>query len=143
MGLLSNKKLGDAESATAAAEPPGSAAVPRGVYTIDEHLLSPREVAERFGTQVDWMNMAASKGLTSQQAKEQQDKYGLNQLTPPKQRSEIVKFLLQFTNPLMALLLVAGGLTFMAYALQVRLASVVLGVCVRSAQRCAACTQGL
>jgi len=29
-----------------------------------------------------------------------------------------VKFLLQFTNPLMALLLVAGALAFMAYALQ-------------------------
>lgn len=29
-----------------------------------------------------------------------------------------MKFLLQFTNPLMALLLVAGALTFMAYALQ-------------------------
>lgn len=42
----------------------------------------------------------------------------LNQLTPPKTTPEIIKFLLQFTNPLMALLLVAGALTFMAYALQ-------------------------
>jgi magnesium-transporting ATPase (P-type) len=118
MGLLSRKKLGDVESGEAAAS---AAAAPRGVYTIDEHLLSPREVAQRFGTHVEWMQMSNSKGLTSQQAKEQQEKYGLNQLTPPKERSEIVKFLLQFTNPLMALLLVAGGLTFMAYALQVGL----------------------
>jgi magnesium-transporting ATPase (P-type) len=42
----------------------------------------------------------------------------LNQLTPPKTTPEIIKFLLQFTNPLMALLLVAGALTFMAYGIQ-------------------------
>jgi magnesium-transporting ATPase (P-type) len=54
------------------------------------------------------------------QAKELQEKHGLNRLTPPKEQPEIIKFLLQFTNPLMALLLVAGSLTFMAYALQVR-----------------------
>jgi hypothetical protein len=53
------------------------------------------------------------------QVKELQQKHGLNRLTPPKEKPEIIKFLLQFTNPLMALLLVAGGLTFMAYGLQV------------------------
>lgn len=52
------------------------------------------------------------------QVKLAQEKYGLNRLTPPKEQPEIVKFLLQFTNPLMALLLIAGALTFMAYALQ-------------------------
>lgn len=52
------------------------------------------------------------------QAKEAQEKHGLNRLTPPKEKPEIIKFLLQFTNPLMALLLIAGGLTFMAYTLQ-------------------------
>lgn len=44
--------------------------------------------------------------------------FRLNQLTPPKTTPEIIKFLKQFTNPLMALLLVAGALTFMAYGIQ-------------------------
>jgi hypothetical protein len=43
---------------------------------------------------------------------------GLNRLTPPKETPEIIKFLKQFTNPLMALLVVAGALTYMAYGIQ-------------------------
>lgn len=35
------------------------------------------------------------------------------QLTPPKDIPEILKFLKQVANPLMLLLLVAGGLTYM------------------------------
>jgi hypothetical protein len=31
------------------------------------------------------------------QAKQLQEKHGLNRLTPPKEKSELVKFLLQFT----------------------------------------------
>ncbi|GBF90642.1 p-type atpase [Raphidocelis subcapitata] len=104
----------------APAEPPGEAdkVAERGAYTVDEHLLSPQEVAARFGTAVDWPSPVNSKGLTSDQVKRLREQHGLNRLTPPKEKSEIVKFLLQFTNPLMALLVVAGSLTYMAYALQ-------------------------
>eukprot|EP00775_Hariotina_reticulata_P010475 gene10475-10633_t len=109
MGLFQRRKAAPEASTTVGA---------RGDYVVDEHQLSPEEVASRYGVVVDWKNIGASKGLTSPQVKDLQSKYGLNRLTPPKEKSEIVKFLLQFTNPLMALLLVAGALTFMAYALQ-------------------------
>jgi len=59
MGLLKRKKTADDEAPVSAAA--------RGTYDIDEHLLSPREVAERFGTQVDWQNIQGSRGLTSAQ----------------------------------------------------------------------------
>lgn len=61
---------------------------------------------------------AGSKGLTSAQVQERLVKYGRNMLTPPKEVPEIIKFLKQLANPLMALLLVAGALTYMAYGLQ-------------------------
>jgi hypothetical protein len=39
----------------------------RGSYSVDEHLLSPQEVAARFGTSVEWASVPASKGLTGEQ----------------------------------------------------------------------------
>lgn len=90
----------------------------RGSYDVDEHHLSPQAVAERFGVHIDVGNSASSRGLTLEQVKERQDKYGLNRLTPPKDVPEIIKFLKQFTNPLMMLLVIAGALTYMAYGLQ-------------------------
>jgi hypothetical protein len=39
----------------------------RGDYVVDEHQLSPEEVAGRYGVEVDWKNIGASKGLTSLQ----------------------------------------------------------------------------
>lgn len=44
---------------------------------------------------------------------------GPNKLSPPKDKPEWLKYLLQFTNPLLALLIVAGVLTFVAYGIQV------------------------
>lgn len=35
--------------------------------------------------------------MNPMQAKQLQEKHGLNRLTPPKEKSELVKFLLQFT----------------------------------------------
>ncbi|WIA28646.1 hypothetical protein OEZ86_011182 [Tetradesmus obliquus] len=96
----------------------GGAVQARGAYEVDDHMVSPEEVAERYNVTIDWENIGGSKGLTSQQVKDLQAKHGLNQLTPPKTTPEIIKFLKQFTNPLMALLLVAGALTFMAYGIQ-------------------------
>lgn len=65
MGIFSKPKaVDDPESGD------GPTAVgARGEYCVDEHHLSPREVAERFGTTVDWKNIAASQGLTSQQVR--------------------------------------------------------------------------
>jgi Cation transporter/ATPase, N-terminus len=44
---------------------------------------------------------------------------GPNKLSPPKEKPEWLKYLLQYTNPLLALLIVAGVLTFVAYGIQV------------------------
>jgi magnesium-transporting ATPase (P-type) len=44
---------------------------------------------------------------------------GPNKLSPPKDKPEWLKYLLQYTNPLLALLIVAGVLTFVAYGIQV------------------------
>ncbi|KAI8473316.1 MAG: hypothetical protein J3K34DRAFT_518987 [Monoraphidium minutum] len=90
----------------------------RGSYLVDEHLLSPQETAAKFGVEIDWSSIAGSKGLTADQVKLLREEHGLNRLTPPKERPEIIKFLIQFTNPLMALLVVAGSLTYMAYGIQ-------------------------
>lgn len=59
MGLFGNKK-------TAEQAAPASTAA-RGAYDIDEHLLSPQEVAERYGVQIDFSNVQGSKGLTTAQ----------------------------------------------------------------------------
>jgi len=100
-------------------EPPQEdAGKARGDYDVDDHLLSREDVAERYGVQIDWTNVGASQGLTSGEAEARLKANGPNRLTPPKETPEIVKFLKQFANPLMALLLVAGALTYMAYALQ-------------------------
>jgi magnesium-transporting ATPase (P-type) len=90
----------------------------RGSYDVDEHLLSPAEVAAKYGVDVNVDNPGQSKGLSSAQVKELQAIHGKNQLTPPAETPEWLKFCKQFTNPLMLLLVVAGGLAYMAYALQ-------------------------
>lgn len=59
MGLPWRKKKEEAEPKTTAAA--------RGVYDVDEHHLTPQEVAARFGTQIDWKNVQGSKGLSKEQ----------------------------------------------------------------------------
>jgi sodium/potassium-transporting ATPase subunit alpha len=70
------------------------------------------------GTGLDMNNIAASGGLSVGAHAAKLLKNGKNILTPPKEVSELVKFLHHFTNPLMLLLLVAGVLLFMAYGIQ-------------------------
>lgn len=73
-------------------------------------MLPPSEVYDRYGV--------GAGGLTSAQVAERFKEHGKNQLTPPKELPEWVKLLKQFLNPLMLLLIVAGGLCFLAYGLQ-------------------------
>jgi hypothetical protein len=56
------KKTADEESPATT-----STAAARGAYEIDEHQLQPREVAERYGVQIDWKNIQGSRGLTTEQ----------------------------------------------------------------------------
>jgi Mg2+-importing ATPase len=51
---------------------------------------------------------AAHPGLTSAEAERRLRQYGLNETAPKNQRSHLVEFLLQFANPLVAILLLAS-----------------------------------
>jgi len=50
-------------------------------------------------------------GLSEEEVKRRREKFGLNQLTPRRRRSELVKFLLQFHAPLLYILLAATVVT--------------------------------
>ena len=51
----------------------------------------------------------AERGLDPDEVVRRRERFGLNQLTPKKGRSEWMRFLLQFHNPLIYILLAAGG----------------------------------
>lgn len=55
---------------------------------------------------------------TVAQAARRLEANGANKLSPPAGKPEWLKYLLQYTNPLLALLIVAAVLTFVAYAIQ-------------------------
>jgi sodium/potassium-transporting ATPase subunit alpha len=57
------------------------------------------------------------RALDILQAAKRLEANGPNVLTPPKGRPEWLKYVLQYTNPLLALLIIAGVLTFVAYGL--------------------------
>ena len=52
------------------------------------------------------------------QAAQRLEDNGPNKLSPPPERPEWLKYLLQYTNPLLFLLIVAGALTLVAYGIQ-------------------------
>lgn len=54
----------------------------------------------------------SEKGLSEQEAQKRLDKYGENKLVRLKKTPEIIKFLLQFRDVLMIILLVAAGMSF-------------------------------
>lgn len=93
------------------------ARIERKEYDADEHMLTVAQLAERFQTSINLEKPGQSKGLTQAEAARRLQLYGPNSLTPPKQKPEIVKFLLQFTNGLLMLLIVASGLAFLAYGI--------------------------
>lgn len=68
-------------------------------------LISLDEVAARFpDSDLDPVNTRQSGGLTSAKAAELLLKNGRNELKPPAEHSEIVKYLLCYTDPFMVLL---------------------------------------
>ena len=54
----------------------------------------------------------SKKGLSEEEAQERLEKYGENKLVKLKKTPEIIKFLLQFRDVLMIILLVAAGMSF-------------------------------
>jgi len=68
------------------------------------HHLELEEVRQRLDANL-------RDGLSSEQVRQRQEKYGLNRLTRQKRRSELVRFLLQFHSPLLYILLTAALVT--------------------------------
>ena len=69
------------------------------------HTMTYQQTAERFGTDIN-------KGLTSAQAETYLKKYGRNALTQSKKNNVIIKFLSQFKDFMVLILLIASGISF-------------------------------
>ncbi len=78
----------------------GAAQVKSSLSTPPWHALSADEALDRLA--------ATPNGLTSTEAARRAERYGRNVLTPPKQRSAIVRFLRQFHDVLIYVLLASG-----------------------------------
>ncbi len=68
------------------------------------HQLPAVEVARVLEVQLP-------KGLSAAEVQRRREKYGPNRLTPRRRRSEFLRFILQFHQPLIYLLLVASVIT--------------------------------
>ncbi len=87
------------------------------------HSYSPSQVLEEFKTGHD--------GLSQTEAKLRLEQYGANRLKPPKPQSNVIRFLLQFHNVLIYILLAACSMTaFLGHWVD---SGVILGVVVINA----------
>ncbi|QCR21376.1 cation-transporting P-type ATPase [Pontibacter sp. SGAir0037] len=68
------------------------------------HSLEAEEV-------LDKIQVSAADGLSDQEVKKRQEQYGLNIMTPKKQQSAFIRFMLQFHQPLIYILLAATVVT--------------------------------
>ncbi len=68
------------------------------------HSLSAEEVINRLEVDV-------SVGLSSEEVKKRRERFGLNQITPKKGTSLWLRFLMQFNQPLVYILLMATAIT--------------------------------
>ena len=78
-------------------------------YEVDEHKLSIEEVASRYGTSLNVDVPEASEGLTVEEAESRLKANGSNSLTPPVTRSELIKFLVHFLDPLILCCKITGS----------------------------------
>src|SRR3990167_4284181 len=69
------------------------------------HQLTPQKAAELLGVNL-------KTGLSTAEIKQRQEKYVANTLTPQKHINEFMRFLLQFHQPLLYILLAASIITF-------------------------------
>lgn len=67
------------------------------------HTLSTQAVAQQLSSDPE-------TGLTAAEVKQRQEQHGSNELKGKPQKSAIVRFLLQFHQPLLYILLIAGGI---------------------------------
>jgi Cation transporter/ATPase, N-terminus len=67
--------------------------VQQEVGDVDEHALSVKELASRYGVSIDAENPEGSQGLTAIEAAARVAKEGLNCLTPPKSENPFLQYL--------------------------------------------------
>lgn len=89
---------------------------PRG--RITEHRLPMDELCSRYDVHIDVQKPSASLGLTTATVTERIAMYGANVMTPPKQVSLVVKFLKCMGNLFNLLLVIAGLVSFIVYAIE-------------------------
>lgn len=68
------------------------------------HQLPVQEVVQTLASTGD-------RGLTADEARERQERFGPNQLTPQKEKNPWLQFLKQFNQPLLYILLIAGAVS--------------------------------
>jgi magnesium-transporting ATPase (P-type) len=82
----------------------------------DEHFQTQVALAKRFSaSNIDAENPRESRGLSSAEAARLLERDGPNALSPPPKPPILYLLVKQFLNPFPILLLVAGGLSFVAY----------------------------
>lgn len=81
----------------------------------DEHLLDPEQVAERYGCQIDFDNIARSAGLSEAVAAERLARDGKNELSPPKKLHPVLKYLKKLFGIFNSMLLVSSILAYILY----------------------------
>lgn len=81
---------------------------------IDDHIIPLEELCGRIVKG----SVDISQGMTVEQIEAQRAKDGFNELTPPKQTAEWIKFLLQMFGGFSTLLWVGSILCFIAYGVQ-------------------------
>ncbi|PKY44828.1 hypothetical protein RhiirA4_443362 [Rhizophagus irregularis] len=84
---------------------------------IDEHLLNPEEVAERYHVDINPSKPSESKGLNVNQAEKLLEENGPNILTPPKRKHPILKYLECLMTLFNILLILAGILMYILFAI--------------------------
>ncbi|CAO3698712.1 hypothetical protein G6F70_003584 [Rhizopus microsporus] len=84
---------------------------------ITEHLLSAEECAAKYNTHINTKKASDSKGLTTQQAANILAETGLNQLSPPKKRHPILKYIDCVLKLFNLLLILAGILDYILLAI--------------------------
>lgn len=86
-------------------------------YDVTEHSLALDDLVVEVKTSLNVEDFEISLGLSQEEVQRRLEQYGPNVLSPPKRTSELVKFLLQFTDPLLVMLGAAGLMGFICYGL--------------------------
>ena len=84
---------------------------------ITEHLLSLDDLQVKTSVEFDPKKPSQSKGLTEAEVLIRQEKYGKNQLSPPKRIHPLLQFLLYFLQLFNVMLWVSGIVAYIIYAL--------------------------